>query len=173
MSSENKSSVTARRHPFTEEEFFSIYSRVPRVTVEVLLLSEEGVVLLLRKHRSWNNLWHIPGGSLHYGELLPDAAFRVGQEELGVTVEVHDHLGVLQYPSEPKERGFGWSVGVVLLCSTKDSLLSHNIDGEMVQVFKKLPDNLVSEQRNVLEAALERRSWNMLLQYSSTTIKEY
>lgn len=165
MSSEKNSIPTARKHPFTEDEFFSIYSRVPRITVEVLLPYEEGVVLLLRKHKSWNNLWHIPGGSLRYGELLPDAAVRLAHEELGVTIEVQEHWGVLQYPSEPAERGFGWSVGVVLRCSTKDTLPPYNMDGEVVGVFKELPANLVSEQRGVLEAALGHRQWNMLHQY--------
>src|SRR5687768_1353542 len=105
-----------RKQPFSTEEFGFIYSRVPRLTVEVILVIEGGVVLVERQEPSWYGLWHIPGGTVFYKERLVDAVKRVAQEELGIDVQVGELLGYIEYPSEEAERGFGWSTGIAFKC---------------------------------------------------------
>lgn len=138
------------RYPLTYEEFTSIYSRVPRLTVEVLIHTSEGVLLTLRNLTSWNNLWHLPGGTVYYGETVEEATVRIASEEIGITVVPTKLVGYLHYPSEEKERGFGWSIGLVFLCTTQTTSFRLGEQASRYQFFKVLPDNIVVEQKDFL-----------------------
>ncbi|MEK7550872.1 MAG: hypothetical protein AAB535_03770 [Patescibacteria group bacterium] len=48
------------------EEFKRIYSKVTRVTVELVLLTKHGVTLTLRNIYPYKKDWHTPGGSVLY-----------------------------------------------------------------------------------------------------------
>ncbi len=143
-----------RLQPLSDQEFESIYSKVPRLCVEIVLLSGEGLVLSQRSHSSWKGQWHLPGGTVLYQESMEDAVKRIAKEELGITVKICDLLGYIEYPSEVKERGFGWSVGMAFLCETKQELPEVNQDQEPVKLFKNLPTGIVAEQRAFLKKVL-------------------
>lgn len=139
------------RYPLTYEEFMSIYSRVPRLTVEVLIQTPQGILLTLRSLASWNNLWHLPGGTVYYGETVEEAVIRIASEEIGVSVTPTKLVGYLHYPSEEKERGFGWSIGLVFACHTSSNVINLGEQASRYQFFKSFPDNMVVEQRMFLE----------------------
>ena len=149
-----------KKYPLSEEEFKSLYSRVPRVTVEVIIKSEKGVVLALRSHKTWNNMWHIPGGTVFNGESIKDAVFRVAHDEVGVEVSIKELFGFIHYPSEIIERGFGWTVGLAVICVTEDDVPKFNEDQEELRYFSVLPENLVIEQRAILQAVIDGVSWD-------------
>lgn len=143
-----------RTQRFSEEEFQSIYSRVPRLCVDLVIKSENGILLTLRQAHGWEGQWHLPGGTLYLGETLMDAVRRIAAEELGIEVEVTKTLGYIEYPSETKERGYGYSVSVVFLCEPKD--LNIRLDDLVAQYsfFKELPENTISEQKHFLRDIL-------------------
>ena len=143
-----------RKKPFSPEEFKLLYSQVPRLVVEVVVKTETGVALTLRKDAAWNNLWHIPGGTVFYQEYIEDAIQRIAEEELSITVTKQNLLGYLEYPSEVKQRGFGWSVGLVFLCTANSPLPSKNEEGEKIQVFDYVPENIVEEHKKILNQVL-------------------
>ncbi|MEM1171131.1 MAG: NUDIX hydrolase [Cyanobacteria bacterium P01_H01_bin.35] len=143
-----------RKKPFSPEEFKLFYSQVPRLVVEVVVKTETGVVLTLRKDAAWNNLWHIPGGTVFYQEYIEDAIQRIAQEELSITVTKQQLLGYLEYPSELKQRGFGWSVGLVFLCTANSPLPSENEEGEEIKIFDYIPENIVEEHKKILDQVL-------------------
>ena len=64
--------------PLPEHEYHEIYSKVPRLTVELIIESEQGVALTQRRSGPCAGLWHLPGGTVRYGEPLRDAVVRVG-----------------------------------------------------------------------------------------------
>ena len=137
--------------PFTFEEYKEIYSKVPRLCVITVVRTDEGIVLTLRKLASWHNQWHLPGGTVFYGETLHDAAKRVALDELGVSVSVKDQVGYIdEYPSEKKEVGFGSVVSIVFLCELKDGKLRPNEDAFEVRVFKELPENMIMEEKEFM-----------------------
>ncbi|MDJ0553981.1 MAG: NUDIX hydrolase [Microcoleaceae cyanobacterium MO_207.B10] len=144
----------SRKKPFSPEQFKLLYSQVPRLVVELVVKTETGVVLILRKDAAWNNLWHIPGGTVFYQEYIDDAIQRIAQEELSITVTKQKLLGYLEYPSEVKERGFGWSVGLVFLCVANSPLPPENQEAEEIQVFNYVPDNIVEEHKSILNEVL-------------------
>lgn len=144
------------QHPFTEEEFKEIFSRVPRLCVDLVIRSPRGVILTLRKHYAWHGQWHIPGGTVYYEETIEEAIRRVANEEIGVRVDIPKFLGYLEYPSERTERGFGRSISLVFLCDTTDTLFKReNHDASDIRAFSELPNSLISEQRAFLEAHSE------------------
>ncbi len=67
----------------------------PKVAVGVLIGDDEGRVLLMqRAHHPRKDLWSYPAGFVDAGEKVEDAAIRETQEEVGVTVELDDLLGI-------------------------------------------------------------------------------
>ncbi len=100
------------RPPLPKQEFDWIFSRVPRLTVEVVIGSpRRGVLLTLRDIEPCRGLWHLPGGTVRFGEPLVDAVTRVARDELGVVVTVGPLLGAIEYPSH-YENGLDSPVGL-------------------------------------------------------------
>lgn len=146
--------MSKKERPFTPEQFKEIYSKVPRITVEIALKIDNGIVMTHRKEASWNNLWHIPGATLYYQESIDNAMIRLAHEELGITVINQGFLQYLEYFSETKYRGYGSTIGLVFLCTTNDELPQINETGETVAIWKQIPDNIVPEHRIILEKLL-------------------
>jgi len=147
----------ARKKPFTLKEYKNIYSKVPKLCVEVVLRTNAGIVLTQRAHDSWSGLWHLPGGSVMYREAVVDAVKRISREELDIDVVVGDLLGYIEYWSEEKERGFGYSVTLPFLCTTEDTLPSINQDGETIKVFETIPLNTIEEHKKFLGQNLQMK----------------
>ena len=100
------------RPPLPKHEFDRIFSRVPRLTVELVSLDPtRGVLLALRDIEPCQGMWHLPGGTVRFGEPLTDAVARVGRDELGVEVTAGRLLGYIEYPSH-YENGLDSPVGL-------------------------------------------------------------
>lgn len=134
-----------------KKEFETIYSRVPRLCVEVIVKNSQGIVLTKRSIEPYKGKWHIPGGTVLYGEMLHTAVKRVATEELGVEVNVKKVLGYIEYPSEAKIRGFGWSVGIAFEVEIMSGELRGSDQAEEVQYFTTSPDEIVAEQNAFLK----------------------
>ena len=135
-------------HPFSDLEFKEIFSRVPRLCVDLVVRTPRGIILTLRSLPTWNNLWHTPGGTVRYKETIANAAKRVAKSELGVAVTILKTLGYMEFPSEEKERGFGWSVSIALLCELQSGeLVGKNDEASDMRAFTELPENTLSEHR--------------------------
>ena len=132
--------------PLPKDEFDRIFSKVPRLTVEVLVTSEgRGVLLALRDVDPCRGMWNLPGGTVRFGERLIDAVKRVAADELGVSVRVGPLVGYIEYPSH-YENGLDSPVGLVF--DTK-SLEGSPSPG---QWFTVLPENMHHEQKEFLLA---------------------
>lgn len=136
-----------RKYPFTPDQFKEIYSQVPRLSIEVIIRNNDGVLLKKREEESWHGLWHIPGGTVLYKETLVEAAKRIAQEELQLDVTVGKLLGYIHYPSEEQERGFGWSIGLAFDCTpSNNEALLEILDPKLLTFFAQPPANCVEEQ---------------------------
>lgn len=102
-------------HPLSEQEFHEIYAKVPRLTVEVVIQSPLGILLTRRTGGPCLGLWHIPGGTVRFGEPLVAAVRRVASMELGLEVESGPLLGYIEYPSHYLS-GLDSPVGIAFLC---------------------------------------------------------
>jgi len=101
--------------PLSAEEFEQVFSRVPRLTVELVIVAgERGVLLALRDFGPCKGLWHLPGGTVRFGEPLVDAVRRVAKVELGVQARPGKLLGYIEYPSH-YTNGLDCPVGLAFL----------------------------------------------------------
>ncbi len=132
------------REPLPKAEFDRIFSKVPRLTVEVLITSKErGVLLALRDVDPCRGMWNLPGGTVRFGERVVDAVRRVAADELGIHVRVGPLLGYIEYPSH-YEHGLDSPVGLVFRAEPLDANQPHG------RWFTILPANMHDEQQRFL-----------------------
>lgn len=63
-----------------------LYPNVPRPAVGAVVFKDGAVLLVKRGHAPARGTWAIPGGSVHLGETLQEAAEREILEETGVVI---------------------------------------------------------------------------------------
>lgn len=137
-------------HPLSRQEFDAIYSRVPRLTVEVLLELPAGLVLVRRDIEPCLGQWHIPGGTVRFGESLAAAVRRVAAAELGVEVTPGALVGYIEYPAMHADGYPGWPVGIAFTATRVGGELSGSEMGAEVACFRTVPDDIIAEQGEFL-----------------------
>ncbi len=131
-------------------EFDATFSRVPRLCVEVVILApERGVLLKLRDIPPNQGAWHLPGGTVLFGEPLRATLSRVALDELGLRVEAHELLGYIEYPSH-YENGLDSPVGLAFRCTITGPADRDPTPPAGCGWFTRLPDGLYEEQREFL-----------------------
>jgi ADP-ribose pyrophosphatase YjhB (NUDIX family) len=136
--------------PLPKDEFDWIFSRVPRLTVEVVISSPaRGVLLSLRDIEPCRGMWHLPGGTVRFGEPLVEAVARVARDELGLDVDVGEMLGYIEYPSH-YENGLDCPVGVAFAARVPE----RDAPPAGCEWFQSLPDNMHDEQKDFLAEQL-------------------
>jgi ADP-ribose pyrophosphatase YjhB (NUDIX family) len=143
----------SNKYPLSEEEFWAIYKKVPRLTVEVVMLSNEGVLLTLRDIEPCKGLWHLPGGTVYFGEKLSDAIKRIAKRELNIRVKDAKLLGYIEYPSH-YENGLDHPVGLAFKVLDWVGEIRPNIEAKNYAWFKKLPPNMHGDQSDFLKPYL-------------------
>lgn len=133
-----------------KDEYDAIYSRVPRLCVEVVIADPtRGVVLALRDIPPNEGAWHIPGGTVLFGEPLTAAVKRVARDELELDVSVGELLGYIEYPSH-YENGLDSPVGLAFAAKPADGALDDERLARGCRWFSRLPEGLYAEQREFL-----------------------
>ena len=78
------------------------YHRNPLPTVDIIIETSGGIVLIERKNRPLG--WAIPGGFVDYGESLEQAAVREALEETGLNVRLTGQLHTYSDPNrDPRQ----------------------------------------------------------------------
>jgi colanic acid biosynthesis protein WcaH len=135
-------------------EFDAIFSRVPRLCVEVVILDPtRGVLLMLRDIPPRVGAWHIPGGTVLFAEPVVEAVKRVARDELGLAVEVGELLGYIEYPSH-YEAGLDSPVGLAFRCEPRGGPPTDEDVPVGCAWFSPLPAGLYDEQREFLARRL-------------------
>ena len=138
-------------NPLPYDKFKEIYSLVPRLAIEVVILKDESILLTKRSSHGWAGMWHTPGGTVLYREAMQDAVKRIALEELGVKVKINKQLGYFEAWSEEKERGFGYSVSLPFLVIPEHLEFQLNNHATEFKFFSDLPDNIVPEHKHFYE----------------------
>jgi ADP-ribose pyrophosphatase YjhB (NUDIX family) len=101
------------KEPLSQKEFTEIFHKVPRLTVEVIVLSPKGILLTKRQIEPCKGMWHIPGGTVRFGEHLTDAVHRKALDELSSDVIVDKFLGYIEYPSHYDEGLAAFNIALI------------------------------------------------------------
>jgi len=137
------------RGPLPKKLFDDIYSKVPRLTVEVIVKHDGKVFLTQRAIAPCEGQWHLPGGTVQFGEPLIEAVGRIAKRELGITVTSAKNVGVIEYPSHYKN-GLDDPVGIAFEVVDYDGALTPNKEATAGDWFDKLPLNTHADQDDFL-----------------------
>lgn len=136
-----------KKLPF--EEFKRIYQKVPRLAVDVTIKSPKGVLLLKRSIEPYKGMWHIPGGTVFFGEKLNNAVKRVAKEEVGISVKILKMLGTIEYSIITE--GGRHTITIVFLVKPAGGKILVGEQGEEASFFKTVPQNTIQEQAKFLK----------------------
>lgn len=101
----------------------------PRLTVDLILEVDGGIVLVERKYPPLG--WALPGGFVEWGETLEDAAVREAKEETGLDVALVRQFHAY---SDPGRDLRGHTVSVVFLATASGEAVAGD-DAGRVEVF--------------------------------------
>jgi len=141
-------------YPLTQDEFRSIYAKVPRLCVDLVILKEGKVLLTKRKIDPYKGLWHLPGGTVYFGETIKQAISRVALNELGLTVEMGKLFGYLEFPDEVKNDWHGWPISLEIEVKVLDGEVGTNDQADGYDYFSTIPENTVKSHIGFLAQTL-------------------
>lgn len=137
---------TFMKYRLSKEEFNSIYSRVPRLCVEVIYyMPQKGVLLTRRAIEPAKGMWHTPGGTVYYKETMEDAVRRIAERELGMNVIVDQFLGIIEFNKDETH-----VVSVAMLVKSANEIINLNEEASEYAFFRALPENMIPAQKEFL-----------------------
>ena len=140
------------KYPFSLEEYKTIYSKVPRLCIEIVIQNKGEILLSLRKAKTWHGMWHLPGSTMYYNETISECIHRTAKDELGIKLDIKKFLGYNEYlGDEKKNQDFGTSVGLLFLCKMKPGKIRGSDQAEKIDFFSKLPANTIPKHRAFLK----------------------
>src|SRR3989344_9615305 len=134
-----------QRLPF--EEFKSIYSRVPRLGVDLIIQSKRGILFTKRTIEPFNQMWHFPGGSVFLNESIKEAVKRIAKEEVGLEVEIKKLLGYMEFPHEKSSDYERHTVTLAFLVKALSKEINLNKESDEFKFFKEVPENTVPQHK--------------------------
>lgn len=133
----------------TSKEFQTIFKKVPRLCVEVIVKDKRGVLLSKRKIRPWQGQWHFPGGTVRFGETLRAAVKRIALDETGLQVSIRKILGPIEFLKS--DEGLIHVVSLGCLVKVQGGKLRGSWQGEQLEFFKRLPTGAIKQQAEFIK----------------------
>ena len=122
----------------------------PKLMVDVVILSDGGVVLIRRGGDPFEGRWALPGGFVEVGETVEAAAVREAAEETGLAVELARLVGVY---SDPERDPRGHNVSVAFLARVVGGDLKAASDAAEVSVMDPNAAELAFDHRRIVAEA--------------------
>lgn len=132
------------------EEYISIYDRVPRFCVELVIKNSEGEILFtLRDIPPKQGFYHLPGGTVLMDETVSDAVQRVAKEELGVKVEIIKLLDYLEYYQTDSVRGHATSL--LFQVKVTEGEITLNDQASNFKFISQMSEDIMPEYKQLLK----------------------
>ena len=121
--------------------------RTPLLTVDIVIETGDGVVLIERAHEPRG--WALPGGFVDIGETVEAAAQREAKEETSLVVKLKERLGVY---SDAARDPRGHTVSVAFVAQAEGTPLGAD-DARRAEVFPlgALPSPLCFDHARILQ----------------------
>ena len=124
----------------------------PKLMVDVVVPSEEGRILLVRRGSDpYEGYWALPGGFVEVGETLETAAVREAGEETGLEVEIVRLVGVY---SDPGRDPRGHNVSCAYLARARDGEPSAATDAVEASFLDPSTVELAFDHKKIIADAL-------------------
>lgn len=138
--------------PLTQADYDLTYSKVPRLAVDIIVRNDAGAVYLTRRaHGPCKGLWHLPGGTVRFGEALEHAVSRTARRELSIEVTASRGHGWIEYPSHYLN-GLDSPVGLVFEADAYAGEPAVNAEASEGAWFTAVPDRMHADQDKFLIA---------------------
>lgn len=134
----------------TDDEFNSVYSLVPRLTLDLLIENNEGVLLSLRSIEPYLGYWHLPGGTVYIGESVEEAVVRIAKKETGLIVKSKKSIGYMDFPNEVRGPVTIHTISLVMVVEVVGGILQHDQFASDLQWFKVIPQNIIKQHQAFL-----------------------
>lgn len=137
----------------TDEEYDFIYSRSPRICVDLLIVNSKKEVLLTKRDiEPYKDHWHFPGGRIKFRERAEDAIKRIIKGELGIELAFDPQLvGFCQFLEEVQKGQDRHSISLVHLIELTDDVeIKLDNTAKDVRFFKDLPSPIIPPQHEFL-----------------------
>ena len=121
--------------------------KTPLATVDVIVESDEGIVLVRRGKPPLG--WALPGGFVDRGESVAQAARREAKEETGLDVELTELLGVY---SDPRRDPRGFTISTVFIARAAGRPIGGDDAAEArVVALDALPPDIVFDHATIID----------------------
>lgn len=132
----------------------TIERRLPRVTVDIIIETGKGIVLIRRANPPLG--WALPGGFVDYGESLEAAAVREAMEETGLTVTLSRQFHTYSDPGRDPRHHTITTVFIAAADGTPDA----GDDAADAAVFPldRLPSPMAFDHGKILDDYSRHRS---------------
>jgi ADP-ribose pyrophosphatase YjhB (NUDIX family) len=135
------------------KEFDSIFSKVPRLCVDLIITEGKKVLLTKRSISPYKGLWHLPGGGVLHEETIKEALFRIAKSELGIKIVPGRLLGYMEFLREEKDKH---SVSLTFNCKVEKGEIPQPLQqANECKFFEKLPKKMVRQQEEFI-----KDNWN-------------
>jgi 8-oxo-dGTP diphosphatase len=121
--------------------------KIPSITADGILLKDNQILLVQRKHEPFKGKWALPGGFVEYGEKTEDTVVREVFEETGLITKIRELAGVY---SDPKRDPRGHTITVVYILKRSGGKLKAGDDASDVKFFKVNKFPVLSFDHNVI-----------------------
>lgn len=131
------------------KKFLESFKYAPRPAVNLLVVRDDGAILLTKRKRPpFAGSWHLPGSFVLKGEALMDCVKRVAKEELGIEVRNAELVEAFDdIIGDPR----GHVVDLVYRCELLGKLPTPVGDTAEIKFFNKLPKNIGFNHRETLK----------------------
>ena len=139
------------KYPLTLKEFFDIYSKVPRLCVDLVIKSKDGVLLAKRAIEPYKGFWHLPGGTVFKKEKIFDAVSRIAKDETGLAVMPNKFIGYMEFLDEVRSDVEFHSVSIAIEVKPIGNNFRPDENASNLKYFKKLPSKTLKQHKNFLK----------------------
>lgn len=128
-----------RHRPFSLSEYKKIYSQVPRLCIDLVIIKDKKVLLTYRRMEP-KNVWHLPGGTVYFRESLHQAAKRVAKQELGLNIKIEKEICSIDYFANKET--FCHAVSIAFLARITSGTIILDDQASDYGFFKNLPEQM-------------------------------
>lgn len=139
-----------------DDLFLFVSTLTPIVNVDLLVVSEKGVLLSWRDEEISGNGWYIPGGCVRYKETFDERIHATALKELGCDVTYKEEplkIAEIIHKDKGKESiqsARGHFISFLFQCQVKDINSLNNCDGKKMidhlGWFRSIPDDFLHVQ---------------------------
>jgi len=128
------------KHWLSDQDYNLIYSKVPRLNLDIVIHKDNGIVMVKRSIEPWINHWHLPGGTLYKGEVVHDATIRIAKAETGLDVEFVRSVDYMEFIGEERGDLNMHTVTIVIETNYKSGELLKDKNADEIKVINSLKE---------------------------------